>query len=219
MQLLLGLVIPQLHSRFFAQKDIDTIDKFNKELVGDLYTGKDGVISQKVVIYKVSVYDTEVNMYGETAQGKIYKPGVQVTSLIAADDQTTTTDEFGPDLQQAALFSFVRQSLVDIGYVVEIGDVIEVYKGNVMVGYREWVGPYTDIPAMGHDGYPSTIGYCQNGDIPTFKLYIDRTGELIDLESNIEPWMDLATTIIGQLNQAAPIPDSFESLNYYGFVL
>ena len=105
-------------SRFFAQKDIDTFDKLNKELVGDLYTGKDGVVSQKVVIYKVSVYDTEVNMYGETAEGKIYKPGVQVTSLISADDQTTTTDEFGPDLQQIILFSFVRQSLEDISYVV-----------------------------------------------------------------------------------------------------
>ena len=116
-------------SRFFAQKDIDTFDKLNKELVGDLYTGKDGVISQKVVIYKVSVYDTEVNMYGETAQGKIYKPGVQVTSLIAADDQITTTDEFGPDLQQSAVFSFVRQSLVDISYVVEIGDIIDWNSG------------------------------------------------------------------------------------------
>ena len=116
-------------SRFFAQKDIDTFDKFNKELVGDLYTSKDGVISQKVVIYKVSVYDTEVNMYGETSSGKIYKPGVQVSALIEADDQTTTTDEFGPDLQQNALFSFLRQSLVDISYVVEIGDVVDWNSG------------------------------------------------------------------------------------------
>ena len=53
-------------SRFFPKKDIDTFDKFNKELVGDLYTGKDGIIHQSVVIYKVSVYDTETNMYGES---------------------------------------------------------------------------------------------------------------------------------------------------------
>tara|TARA_Y100000034_G_scaffold133191_1_gene198023 strand:+ start:515 stop:1006 length:492 start_codon:yes stop_codon:yes gene_type:complete len=135
-------------SRFFAQKDIDTFDKLNKELVGDLYTGKDGVISQKVVIYKVSVYDTEVNMYGETAQGKIYKPGVQVTSLIAADDQTTTTDEFGPDLQQTALFSFVRQSLVDIGYVVEIGDVIDWNSGYweiSSISENQLIGGQTDF--------------------------------------------------------------------------
>ena len=135
-------------SRFFAQKDIDTFDKLNKELIGDLYTGKDGVISQKVVIYKVSVYDTEVNMYGETAEGKIYKPGVQVTSLISADDQTTTTDEFGPDLQQTALFSFVRQSLKDISYVVEIGDVVDWNSGYweiSSINENQFVGGQTDF--------------------------------------------------------------------------
>ena len=115
--------------RFYSQKDIDTFDKFNKELVGNLNTEKDGIIYQPVIIYKVSVYDTEINMYGETAQGKVYKPGVQVSSLVTADDQTTTKDEFGPDLQQTALFSFIRQSLVDINYVVEIGDVIEWNSG------------------------------------------------------------------------------------------
>ena len=135
-------------SRFYPQKDIDTFDKFNKELVGDLYSDKDGVISQKVVIYKVSVQDTEVNMYGETARGKTYKSGVQVTCLIAADDQTTTTDEFGPDLQQAALFSFVRQSLKDISYVVEIGDVIDWNSGYweiSSISENQLIGGQTDF--------------------------------------------------------------------------
>ncbi len=89
-------------SRYYPQKDIDTFDKFNKELIGDLYSGKDGIINQTVVLYKVSAVDTETNMYGETAQGKVYKPGVQVACLIAADEQITQMDEFGPDLQQTA---------------------------------------------------------------------------------------------------------------------
>tara|TARA_Y100001937_G_scaffold73671_1_gene100171 strand:+ start:2710 stop:3195 length:486 start_codon:yes stop_codon:yes gene_type:complete len=111
-------------SRFYSQKDIDTFDKFNKELVGNLATEQDGIINQPVIIYKVSVTDTEVNMYGETSQGKVFKPGVQAVALVEAEDQTTTTDEFGPDLNQNAVFSFIRQSLVDIDYVIEIGDVI-----------------------------------------------------------------------------------------------
>ena len=111
--------------RYYPQKDIDTFDKFNKELVGDLSSGKDGIIYQPVVIYKVSVYDTEVNMYGEASDGKVYKDGVQVTALVEADEQTTTTDEFGPDLRQNATFSFVRQSLRDVSLVLEIGDVVE----------------------------------------------------------------------------------------------
>ena len=115
--------------RYYPQKDIATFDKFNKELVGDLYTSKDGIINQQVLVYKVSVQDTEVNMYGETSRGKVFKPGVQVACLIDAEDQTTTTDEFGPDVQQNVVFSFLRQSLVDVNYVVEIGDVVDWNSG------------------------------------------------------------------------------------------
>ena len=116
-------------SRYYPQLDIDTFDKFNKELVGDLSTSKDGIINQEVIIYKISAQDTEVNMYVEPSQGKVFKPGVQVVALVDSEDQTTTTDEFAPELQQNAVFSFLRQSLVDISYVVEIGDVIEWNSG------------------------------------------------------------------------------------------
>ena len=134
-------------SRFYPQKDIDTIKKFNQELVGDVSAGKDGIIHQPVIIYKISAYDTEVNMYGETADGKVYNPGVQVSCLIQADDQTTTTDEFGPDLAQTGLFSFVRQTLVDIGYVVEIGDIIDWNSGYwevSSISENQLVGGQTD---------------------------------------------------------------------------
>ena len=134
-------------SRFYSQKDIDTFDKFNKELVGNLSTEQDGIINQPVIIYKVSVTDTEVNMYGETSQGKVFKPGVQIVALVNAEDQTTTTDEFGPDLQQNAEFSFIRQSLVDINFVVDIGDVINWNNGYweiSSINENQLVGGQTD---------------------------------------------------------------------------
>ena len=135
-------------SRYYPQKDIDTFDRFNKELVGDLSTGKDGIINQTVVVYKVSVYDTETYMYGETAGGKIFKPGVQLACLITADEQTTTTDEFGPDLQQTGIFSFVRKSLVDISFVLEIGDIIDWNSGYweiSSINERQFVGGQTSF--------------------------------------------------------------------------
>jgi len=134
-------------SRFYPQKDIDTFDKFNKELDGDLSSGQDGIIYQPVVLYKVSVYDTEINMYGESSDGKVFKDGVEVSALVSADDQTTTTDEFGPDLQQTAVFSFVRQSLVDISYVVEIGDIIDWNSGYweiASISENQLIGGQTD---------------------------------------------------------------------------
>ena len=44
-------------SRFYSQKDINTIDKFNKELVGDLYTEKDGVITPNMTQYPTDPND------------------------------------------------------------------------------------------------------------------------------------------------------------------
>ena len=86
-------------------------------------------------------------MYGETSGGKVFKPGVQVSALIDADEQTTVTDEFGPDLAQTAIFSFVRQSLVDISYVVEIGDIIDWNSGYweiSSINEHQLVGGQTD---------------------------------------------------------------------------
>mgnify|MGYP001433636028 CR=1 FL=1 len=71
-------------SRYYPQLDIDTFDKFNKELVGDPVNSKDGVINQEVVIYKVDVYETTTNIYGESSSGRTYKKGVKLNCIIDA---------------------------------------------------------------------------------------------------------------------------------------
>ena len=135
-------------SRFWPTRDTNLAKRFNDELVGNLKDGKDGIIGHDVILYRVSTYDTETNMYGESAEGKVYKPGVQLACLITADEQTTTTDEFGPDLQQTGLFSFVRQSLVDISFVLEIGDIIDWNSGYweiSSINESQFVGGQTDF--------------------------------------------------------------------------
>ena len=62
--------------RFLPQRDLNVFERVNKELIGDLRTGKDGIINQQVVLYKVSVQDTKTNMYGESSGGKRWKDGV-----------------------------------------------------------------------------------------------------------------------------------------------
>ena len=53
---------------------------------------------------------------------------------------------------------------------VEDGDWIVAYNNSVIVGSRQWNGPYTDIPVMGSYD-ESSINYCNVGDIPDFYLY------------------------------------------------
>ena len=111
--------------RFLPQRDLDVFTRVNKELIGDIRLGKDGIINQQVVLYKVSVQDTETNMYGEAAGGKKWKNGVKFACLVDAEDFDWNTDEFGPDDQQNASFHILRQSLIDLSLVPEIGDVFE----------------------------------------------------------------------------------------------
>ena len=57
-----------------------------------------------------------------------------MAALVSADDFDFNTDEFGPDAQQNATFSFLRQSFIDASMVLEIGDLIDWNYGYFEVG-------------------------------------------------------------------------------------
>ena len=121
--------------RFLPQRDVDLITRVSRELVGDKQGNKNGLINQECVVYKPSLQESAVNMYGEAAGGKkVYKNGVQMNALVSADDFDFNTDEFGPDAQQNVTFSFIRQAFIDASMVLEIGDLIDWNYGYFEVG-------------------------------------------------------------------------------------
>ena len=106
--------------RFLPDRDLNVFERVNKELIGDLQNGKDGIINQQVVLYKVSAYDTQTNMYGEATDGKRWKDGIKFACLVDAADFDYNNDEFGPDEQQNASFQMLRQTLIDLKLVPEL---------------------------------------------------------------------------------------------------
>ena len=121
--------------RFLPQRDVNLATRITRELIGDKQNSKDGLINQECVIYKPSLQESAVNMYGEAAGGKkVYKNGVQMAALVEAEDFDFNTDEFGPDSQQNAVFSFLRQAFIDASMVLEIGDLIDWNYGYFEVG-------------------------------------------------------------------------------------
>ena len=129
--------------RYYGAKDLATIEKFNRELLGEPNISDDGIIDQFIILYKVSVYDTETNMYGESSEGKVYKQGVKLPCIVDAEDFDFDISEFGADNRQNVSFAFQRAYLVEVDVRPDIGDIfkwnegyfeVNTYNENQLVG-------------------------------------------------------------------------------------
>jgi len=111
--------------RYYGAKDLATIEKFNRELLGEPNISDDGIIDQFVILHRVSVYETDTNMYGEASEGKVYKRPVKLPCIVDAGDFDFNYDDFGPDNRQSVSFAFQRAYLVEVDLRPEIGDIMK----------------------------------------------------------------------------------------------
>ena len=87
-------------------------------------------------------------------------------------------------------------------------DWLTAYCGDMVVGTRQYVGEYTDIPVMGAGYSDKTVEYCHEGDVPHFKL-LKANGDLIDLEGDIPAFSNNAVHILANLSEIMPLPNEF----------
>ena len=111
--------------RYYGAKDLATIEKFNRELLGEPNISDDGIIDQFVILHRVSVYETDTNMYGEASEGKVYNRPVKLPCIVDAGDFDFNYDDFGPDNRQSVSFAFQRAYLVEVDLRPEIGDIMK----------------------------------------------------------------------------------------------
>ena len=102
---------------FIPQKEVDLIDVLNDELIDD-------ILGQYVDIYKVSVDDTEDNIYGESST-KYFEQGFRVNCLISFEEPTIEQNDFGPDLNANLEMYFHRTTLKEANFYPEIGDIVD----------------------------------------------------------------------------------------------
>tara|TARA_Y100000593_G_scaffold92398_1_gene183910 strand:+ start:3046 stop:3516 length:471 start_codon:yes stop_codon:yes gene_type:complete len=104
---------------FVPSKEVSFIDSVNEELI-------DAVVGQSVDIYKVSLDETNSNIYGEAADGiKTFEKGFRVNCLIQFNAPETLQDEFGPDTNSSIELFFHRNSLSGSNFYPEIGDIVD----------------------------------------------------------------------------------------------
>lgn len=99
-----------------GRRDISLFRHINRELIGK-------IVDTRVDIFKVSIYDTETNLYGE-ALNKVYFPGVRVAGLIVPEEQIMTYEDATIDRNQSCTFYFLRDDLVKRDIFLESGDTV-----------------------------------------------------------------------------------------------
>jgi len=102
---------------FGSNRDFDLLVNINRELVHDL-------VEQEILYHKLSLEDTEVNLYGESLS-KSFWNAVKLNCLITRGDQVIDIKEFGPDLGREASFAIIRQDLEDKSILPEVGDIVQ----------------------------------------------------------------------------------------------
>ena len=104
---------------FLPQKEINLIDSMNEELI-------DEIVGQSVDIYKVSIDNTDENVYGESTT-KYYEVGFRVNCLILFNDPEIVQDEFGADTNATIEMYFQRNNLSSgsLNFYPEAGDIVD----------------------------------------------------------------------------------------------
>ena len=104
-------------ARFVTQRDFEFIQHITRELI-------DETMDVAVVLYKIVVESTKVNIYGESTVKPRYTP-VKVNAIVKYDKNTLARDEgFGLNQEQQTEFRFSRLMLKDVNTYPEIGDII-----------------------------------------------------------------------------------------------
>ena len=101
---------------FGRERDINLFHTLNNELIKDL-------IQTEVAYYKFALEQTVANVYGE-APGKNYYEPMKIACLINREDQSWSSDNFGSDVNQTVGFSFLKEELLTINLIPEVGDIL-----------------------------------------------------------------------------------------------
>jgi hypothetical protein len=99
-----------------GSRDISLFRSISKELINN-------IIEQQVGYYKIVLQSTTSNIYGEALE-KTYNDPVLVNCLIERTPPTWRETDFGTDVTQDITVRFLRDILVDIQLVPEVGDIV-----------------------------------------------------------------------------------------------
>jgi hypothetical protein len=140
---------------------------------------------------------------------------VGTMSRIKFDDEAELTVPDDKVIYQSTqqAFYFIEDITLD-GMPISNGDWILSYKGQTLVGARQWNGTYTDVPAMGYDGSFETEHYSMNGNMLVLKVQKNTNGKVYQVMDAVPAWKSNDIFSLGQLT-AREMPDDVLLVSAY----
>jgi len=102
--------------KFISERDVAFFKGLAREIVDD-------VIQNAIVLFKINLNETKVNLYGESIN-KTWHPGAELYALINKESESSTYEGFGPNQMQNIEFKIDRFMCEEKNSYPEIGDVI-----------------------------------------------------------------------------------------------
>jgi hypothetical protein len=102
--------------KFVSERDVNFFKSIARELV-------DVVVQVEVALYKLNIYESKINIYGESTN-KTWYQGVSLFAMVDKDPENVVYEGFGPDNSQLITFKFDKELCEERGIYPEIGDVI-----------------------------------------------------------------------------------------------
>jgi hypothetical protein len=102
--------------KFISPRDVTFFRGIARELV-------DEVIQVEIILYKLNIYQSKVNLYGESLD-KTYYRGVSIYALVDKDNVETNYEGFGSDTSQTITFKLDRERCQEKAIYPEVGDFI-----------------------------------------------------------------------------------------------
>lgn len=102
---------------FFGKRDIGLFNSLNKELLSN-------IIEQKVGYYKISLENSESNMYGESKGTKNFLDPVLLSCLITPGDFTVEDYSDLKNVGRSMSFTFLMKDLMESSVVPDVGDIV-----------------------------------------------------------------------------------------------
>lgn len=148
-------------SKFVSERDVAFFKGIARELVDD-------VIQTALVLFKININETRVNIYGESTK-KSWYPGVEVFGLVDAEGQSVTYEGFGADTIQSVTFKLDRWMLEEKEIYPEVGDILFWNSS-----YFE-IDNTTEIQLVGGQTYNNFSIVCTTHMVPKSSLNIEHT--------------------------------------------